>query len=55
MKENGIEMYGLYEEDRFVGFVALEKANEEVYWLEKLAVLPEFRHKGYGLECREWI
>jgi ribosomal protein S18 acetylase RimI-like enzyme len=55
MTKNGIEMYGLYEDYRLVGFVALEKANEEVYWLEKLAILPEFRHKGYGKALIDFI
>jgi GNAT superfamily N-acetyltransferase len=30
------------------GFMALEKINENIYKLEKLAVLPEYRHNNYG-------
>lgn len=31
-----------------VGFIAIEKADENIFYLEKLAVLPEHRHNGYG-------
>jgi ribosomal protein S18 acetylase RimI-like enzyme len=31
-----------------VGFVAIEAAADGVFYLEKLAVLPEYRHGGYG-------
>jgi len=48
MKKKGVGLFGLYLEDRLAGFVALEKVDEKLYYLEKLAVLPEERHKGYG-------
>lgn len=48
MKEKGITMFAVFHEDTQVGFVAVEKANEDTYYMEKLAVLPEFRHRGYG-------
>lgn len=44
----GIKMFGLYENDTQIGFVALERKESETFYLEKLAVLPEYRHKGYG-------
>lgn len=50
MNEKGIKMYGAYEGKACIGFVAIEKANENVYYMERLAVLPEYRHKGYGKE-----
>ena len=43
-------MYGLYEGERIIGYVSLSKSreNDGEYELHNLAVLPEFRHKGYG-------
>jgi ribosomal protein S18 acetylase RimI-like enzyme len=38
-----------------VGFVAIEKADDKVYYLDKLAVLPEYRHKGYGGKLVEFV
>ncbi|HWQ76187.1 MAG TPA: GNAT family N-acetyltransferase [Syntrophomonas sp.] len=46
--KKGDQMYGLYEGDNIVGFVQLVKKENGVFELEKLAVLPEHRHKGYG-------
>jgi ribosomal protein S18 acetylase RimI-like enzyme len=31
-----------------VGFVAIEKSDKYLFFMEKLAVLPEYRHNGYG-------
>ena len=48
MKRKGLKLFGLFEDDVQVGFVAVEKKKNKVFNLEKLAVLPEYRHKGYG-------
>ena len=48
MKRKGLKLFGLFEDDAQVGFVAVEKKKHKVFNLEKLAVLPEHRHKGYG-------
>jgi diamine N-acetyltransferase len=50
MKNKGLELYKLSENKKQVGFVAIEKApkDKDTYYIEKLAVLPEYRHKGYG-------
>lgn len=40
--------YFVFEENRPIGCVALEKANEDLYYLERLAVIPLERRKGYG-------
>jgi len=50
MKRKGLKLFGLFAEGTQVGFVALEKKKDKVYNLEKLAVLPDHRHKGYGGE-----
>lgn len=41
-------MFAVFDEEKQVGFVVIEKAKEDTYYMEKLAVLPEFRHRGYG-------
>lgn len=48
MKEKGIKMFGLFLEKKQVGFIALEQASEGIYYIERLSVLPESRHNGYG-------
>ena len=50
LREKGVLFLGLYKGDRQIGFVAIEKADNGVFYLEKLAVLPLHRHKGYGKE-----
>jgi len=48
LQSRGSHFFGLFEEDVQIGFIAVEKENAELYYIEKLAVLPECRHKGYG-------
>jgi diamine N-acetyltransferase len=48
MKRKGLKLLGLFEGDAQIGFAAVEKKKLKVFNLEKLAVLPEYRHKGYG-------
>lgn len=48
MKDQGSTLFGLWQGTVPVGFVVVEKESEKCYRFEKLAVLPEFRHKGYG-------
>ena len=45
-------MFGLYEDTRLAGYVSLSKSRENAdgYELHNLAVLPKYRHKGYGKE-----
>jgi len=44
----GWRMFGLYDGGRMVGSVALSDEGGGVFMLHHLAVLPEYRHKGYG-------
>jgi N-acetylglutamate synthase-like GNAT family acetyltransferase len=44
----GLEYYLLEKDGQPLGCVALEKAGPEVCYLERLAVLPEQRRKGFG-------
>jgi diamine N-acetyltransferase len=43
-------LYGLVKKDAVIGCVAVEKAQDKdnTYFIERLAVLPGERHKGYG-------
>ena len=49
------ELFGLFLKNKQVGFVAVEKADDSIYYLDKLAVLPEYRHKGYGGKLVEFV
>ena len=48
MKEKGVKMYGCYSEGKLIAFVAIEKASDDIFYLEKLCVIPPHRHHGYG-------
>ena len=51
----GVSLFGLFNDEMQIGFVALEKGNNGVYYLEKLAVLPAFRHQGYGRQLVDFV
>ena len=44
----GVGMFSLYDSGARAGFVALRRKHAEVFYLEKLAVLPEYRRSGHG-------
>jgi ribosomal protein S18 acetylase RimI-like enzyme len=46
--EKGLRYYTLEQDGKICGCVALEKASPDICYLERLAVLPEQRRKGYG-------
>lgn len=48
-------LFGLFKENMQVGFVAIEKASDTLYYLDKLAVLPEHRHQGRGRKLVEFV
>lgn len=50
LREKGLIFFGYYLTGKQVGFVAVEKADDSLYYMEKLAVLPEYRHRGCGLD-----
>jgi len=47
-RKNGGVFWGLFIKGKQAGFVAVEKRPDAGYWMERLAVLPEFRHGGSG-------
>ena len=46
--ERGVTYFAIENENHVVGCVALERANTEVCYLERLAVLPDQRRRGFG-------
>jgi len=44
----GWHMFALYCGDRMVGYMSLSKEGDKDFELHNLAVLPEYRHNGYG-------
>ena len=47
-RAKGNLMYVAVYEGIIVGFMQLEKSSEELYFLQKLVVLPDYRHLGIG-------
>lgn len=44
----GWHMYALYAREKIVGYMSLSKEGEDSFELHNLAVLPEYRHNGFG-------
>lgn len=53
--EKSIILIGVFENEEQVGFVAIEKSKEKTFYMEKLSVLPEFRHQGIGEGIMEYV
>lgn len=47
-RNSGWYMYGLYVGKKQIGYMSLSAEAENIYELHNLAVLPEYRHYGYG-------
>ncbi|MDF2941441.1 MAG: hypothetical protein K0S01_299 [Herbinix sp.] len=47
-KEKGHFMYGMVSDNQIIGYMQLEKSTDELYFLQKLVVLPQYRHMGLG-------
>jgi ribosomal protein S18 acetylase RimI-like enzyme len=52
--ELGWLMYGFYDNKRLVGYVSLSNKEDGVYEMHSLAVLPEYRRKGYGKQLLDF-
>jgi N-acetylglutamate synthase-like GNAT family acetyltransferase len=46
--ERGVTYFAIENKNHVVGCVALERPNTEVCYLERLAVLPDHRRRGFG-------
>ena len=53
-RNRGVTLFGLFLADRQIGFIAIERADATLYYIERLAVLPEYRHRGYGARLMEF-
>ena len=54
LQRKGVKFFGLFLGDAQVGFIAVEKAEESLYYIEKLAVLLQHRYRGYGTALMEF-
>ena len=52
--DRGVVFYILEDDGQALGCVALERANSKVCYLERLAVLPEYRRAGRGRSLVEF-
>lgn len=50
LKNSGAKFFGYFTANTQAGFVAVKKATDDIFYVEKLAVIPGSRHKGYGAE-----
>jgi len=48
LKNKGLLFFGLFINNTQIGFIAIEKANDDLFYIEKLSILPQHRHKSYG-------
>jgi len=48
--QSGLSFYGMFREDTLIGCVAIKhsKGDNAVLYIERLAVAPQERHRGYG-------
>lgn len=44
----GKRMYGLFSDGGMVGFMQLDKRDDGCFELEKITVVPQYRHAGFG-------
>jgi ribosomal protein S18 acetylase RimI-like enzyme len=53
----GTAFFGLYSETDLVGCIAVEKSpkDQNLFFIERLAVLPELRHLGYGKDLLDFV
>jgi len=52
---NGLKMYGYKKNDLIIGCVGYSCYRDQVYFIERLATLPEYRHLGIGRKLMEFI
>ena len=52
---NGLKMYGYYLNNQIIGCVGYSFYKDNMYFIERLATLPEYRHKGIGKILMEYV
>lgn len=53
-RNQGHLLYGVMDQDKVIGYMQLERSSEELYFLQKLVVLPEYRHRGIGKQLLDY-
>ncbi len=51
----GAQYYLLQQNGRAIGCVAIERPKTHILYLERLSVLPDYRHRGYGVELVNFV
>ncbi len=47
-------MFGLYTDEKIIGYMSLSKESDGVFELHNLAILPEHRHNGFGKQMLDF-
>ena len=55
MKEKDIHLFGVFKDEIQIGFFTVEKNDNDLCYLNKLAVLPGYRHNGYGTKMLDFV
>jgi len=50
----GWQTFGLFSGKKMIGYMSLSKKDDKVYELHNLAVLPEYRHYGFGKQMLDF-
>lgn len=45
---SGLVMFGLYDDEKMIGCVGIEDSGNGAFFIKRLAVSDNYRHKGYG-------
>lgn len=51
--DNGIKMYGYYNEEKLIAYLSLEEKEDEIK-IRDIVVLPEYQNKGIGRILLDW-
>ena len=51
----GLKMYGYKIDNNIIGCVGYSHYKENIYFIERLATLPEYRHLGVGKKLMEYV
>lgn len=54
MKAKNVHLFGVYKDEIQIGFFTVEQTDNHLYYLNKLAVLPGYRHNGYGKQMLDF-
>jgi ribosomal protein S18 acetylase RimI-like enzyme len=55
LRSRGAVFFGLFVDGVQAGFVVVEKEKDGKYYMKRLAVLPEYRHGGYGKKLVDFV